>query len=114
LILIENGKIHPTDIDAVLEFNNEALILIEVKKINNDLPTGQRLVLERICSSWHTHKSIVLFVTHNFKDDTKDIPLFDCMVEKYFFAGKWHTVSSSLTSTLNKIGENWNINKLKI
>ena len=43
-----------------------------------------------------------------------DIPLFDCTVEKYFFAGKWHSVSSPLKSTLNKIGENWNINKLKI
>ena len=29
---IGNDKIHPTDIDAVLEFNNEALILFEVKQ----------------------------------------------------------------------------------
>ena len=41
---VENGKIHPTDIDAVLEFDNDALILIEVKRINNHIPTGQRLV----------------------------------------------------------------------
>mgnify|MGYP003626392996 CR=1 FL=1 len=82
---IENGKIHPTDIDVVLEFDN-----------------------------WHTRKSIVLFVTHDFKDETKDIPLFDCNVEKYFFAGKWHSASNTLKNTLNKIGQNWNINKLKI
>ena len=28
---VQNGPIHPTDIDAVLEFDNEALILIEIK-----------------------------------------------------------------------------------
>ena len=46
---IKNGKIHPSDIDAAFEFDNEALILIEVKRIGNDIPTGQRLLLERIC-----------------------------------------------------------------
>jgi len=53
---IQNGKIHPSDIDAVLEFNNEALILMEVKREGNDMPIGQRLLLERICDSWHTEK----------------------------------------------------------
>ena len=55
---VQNGRIHPSDIDAVLEFDNEALILIEVKRENNDIPTGQRLLLERICNSWRTDKSI--------------------------------------------------------
>ena len=41
---IQNGKIHPSDIDAVLEFNNDALILIEVKRKGNRIPTGQRLL----------------------------------------------------------------------
>jgi|TARA_R110000744_G_scaffold56031_2_gene118217 hypothetical protein len=113
---IENGKIHPTDIDAVLEFDNEALILIEAKKINNDLPTGQRLVLERICNSWHTPKSIVLFVTHNFKNDTKDIPLMQCNVEKFYCNNKWQPIENkpNLKNVLNKLGERWNIKKLKI
>ena len=49
---IESGKIHPTDIDVVLEFNNEVLILMEVKRKGNNIPVGQRLVLERIANSW--------------------------------------------------------------
>ena len=60
---VENGKIHPSDIDAVLEFDNEALILMEVKREGSKLPTGQRLLLERVADSWHTKKSIVLFKT---------------------------------------------------
>ena len=45
---------HPSDIDAVLEFDNEILILIEVKYKFKKIPTGQRLLLERLCNSWHT------------------------------------------------------------
>ena len=112
---IENGKIHPSDIDAVLEFNNEALILIEVKRVNNNIPTGQRLLLERICNSWHTEKSVVLFVTHDFKQDEKDIPLNECKVELCFYKNKWIKVNKTdLKIVLNKLGKNWNINKLKL
>lgn len=48
---VQNGKIHPTDIDAVFEFDNEVLILMEIKKSGNKIPTGQRMLLERICDS---------------------------------------------------------------
>ena len=41
---IQNGKIHPSDIDAVLEFNNDALILIEVKRKGNRIPMGLSLI----------------------------------------------------------------------
>ncbi len=41
---IQNGLIHPTDIDAVLEFDNDVLIIIELKYKNAEIPTGQRLV----------------------------------------------------------------------
>lgn len=113
---IENGKIHPTDIDAVLEFDNEALVLIEVKRINNNIPIGQRLVLERICDSWHTDKSIVLFVTHNFKNDLVDIPLVECIVKKYYINGNWNELitDNSLKSVLNRLGLKWNVKKLKL
>lgn len=113
---VENGKIHPSDIDAVLEFDNEALILIEVKRLNNKIPTGQRLLLERISDSWKTDKSIVLFVTHDFKDDAKDIPLSDCSLNSYYYNGSWLNAKkvTSLKTALNELGELWNINKLRL
>ena len=111
---IENGKIHPSDIDAVLEFDNEVLILIEVKRIGNEIPTGQRLMLERICDSWDTGKSIVLKVTHNFIDDDSDIPLRLCNVEKYYYNKKWTTRDKPLKDALISLGIKWNIAKLKI
>ena len=109
---LQNGKIHPSDIDAVLEFDNEVLILIEVKRINNEIPTGQRLLLERICDSWHTDKSIVLKVTHDFKIDESDIPLKLCNVEQVYFDGRWIHKESKLLDALHNIGRNWNITKL--
>lgn len=112
---VENGKIHPTDIDAVLEFDNEVLILMEVKRVGNEIPIGQRLALERICDSWHTDKCIVLFLTHNFKEDSIDIPLAECKVQKTYYKNKW-TINkpTPLIDVLNKIGDSWNVSKLKI
>jgi hypothetical protein len=110
---VQNGKIHPSDIDAVLEFDNEALILIEVKRENNDIPIGQRLLLERICDSWRTDKSIVLKVVHSYKNDSSDIPLDICMVESCYYNKKWIDKKSTLIDALNNIGIKWNIKKLK-
>ena len=108
---IQNGKIHPTDIDAVLEFDDEVLILIEVKRFNNDIPTGQRLVLERICDSWKTKKSIVLLVNVNVPNDIDSIPMVNGFVTKYYINSKWNELKSDNTikSVLNKLGQKWNI-----
>jgi 16S rRNA C1402 (ribose-2'-O) methylase RsmI len=111
---IGNDKMHPTDIDAVFEFNNEILILIEVKKINNKVPLGQKLVLERICDSWHTKKSIVIVVHHNFKNDEIDIPLKKCYTKKIYYKKQWHKKNEPLITTLKKLKENWKIEKMKI
>ena len=112
---VENGKIHPTDIDAVLEFDNKALILIEAKKKGSKIPLGQRLLLERLCDSWHTKKSIVLYATHTYGDDTRDIPLSECVIDACYYKGVWRSIKSkALKETLNKIGKDWGIEKLKL
>jgi len=110
---VQNGKIHPSDIDAVLEFDNEALILIEVKRKYNKIPTGQRLVLERITDSWHNpEKAITLKVTHTYEDDTKNIPLHECCVEVCYYKGVWSERTGALIDVLNKLGKTWDIKKL--
>jgi len=113
---VESGKIHPTDIDVVLEFNNEVLILMEVKRKGNKIPIGQRLVLERIANSWHTDKSVVLYVTHNFKNDEKDIPLSECNVDSIYINKEWKDAKQeiSLKDTLRAFSKKWNIDKFKI
>ena len=113
---IQSGKIHPTDIDVVLEFDNEVLILLEVKRKGNEIPIGQRLVLERISNAWHTKKSVVLYVTHSFKNDDKDIPLSECNVESIYIDKKWKKAKTEITlkDTLKAFSELWNIKKFKL
>ena len=110
---VESGNVHPTDIDAVLEFDNKILILIEVKRKGNDLPIGQKLLLERLTDSWHTGKSISLLVEHSFKNDHKDIPLAECYVTKAYYKNKWTKKTKPLLQTLKDIADKWDIKKLK-
>lgn len=110
---LENGNIHPSDIDAVLEFDNEVLILIEIKREGNPLTTGQRLLLERICDSWHTGKCVVIFANHKFYNTDVDVPATECTVRGMYYSNKWHKVDMNLKDVLNHIGIKWNINKLK-
>jgi len=113
---VQSGKIHPTDIDVVLEFNNEVLILMEVKRKGNIIPTGQRLVLERIANSWHTNKSVVFYVTHDFKNDEKDIPLHKCNVESIYLNKKWKPAKQdiNLIDCLKGFKKLWDIKKLEL
>jgi hypothetical protein len=86
---VQNGNVHPSDIDFVLEFDNRVLILGEVKKQFNRIPTGQKLILERIVDSWDGH-AIAIKVEHNFKDDSVNIPLELCVVSAWYYKKNWH------------------------
>ena len=108
---VQNGLIHPSDIDAVLEFGNKALILLEVKRKCNRIPTGQRLMLERIVDRWEM--GVVLKVEHSFYDVDKDIPLVECFVTYYYSDKKWHECNVPVVKFLQGLGEKWNISKLK-
>ena len=103
------GKIHPSDIDFVLEFKNEVLILGEVKYKGSEMSTGQRLMLERLCDSWHTGKSFIIFVHHEHNDETTDIPLSECEVYKLYYQGNWYNRSGSVKDKINDILKNFKI-----
>ena len=112
---VQNGNMHPSDIDAVLEFDNEILILIEVKYKFNSIPTGQRLLLERLCDSWHTKKALVMKVEHEFDNDKENIPLEQCWVTGVYYNKKWifYTEKVTFINYINALGEKWNCEKCK-
>ena len=110
---LQNGAIHPSDIDGVLEFDNEILILFEVKRFGCEIPSGQRLVLQRIADRWG-EKAVVIFATHQYDNPTTDIPAEWCTVEAIYNSGKWRkNINLNLIETLNKLGEHWKCDKLK-
>jgi len=113
---VQNGNIHPTDIDCVLEFDNDILILIETKKMGNAIPTGQRLLLERLIDSWHTEHGIAMRV--DYTDEligATSIPLHRCVVGAYYVHGKWHEprITKKLVEFINLIGEKWQNEKCR-
>lgn len=113
---VQNGNMHPSDIDAVLEFDNRILILIEVKREYVKIPTGQRMLLERICDSWHTpENAIVLKVEHNFDDEEGNIPLERCWVTRAYYKGNWSTFGEpyNFIEYINTLGNEWNCKKCK-
>lgn len=115
---LQNHKIRPSDIDAVLEFDNEVLILMEFKRRGVKIPSGQKFLLERICDSWHTKKSIVLKVEHCFYDENKNIPIEKTAVTGYYMNGSWIYYDSfdngrNIIDVINKLGVLWNCTKCK-
>ena len=110
---VQNKKMHPSDIDAVLEFDNEALILMEVKYQFHKIPIGQKLLLERIANRWGK-KSIVLKIEHTLNNDNLNIPLDKCEVTQIYYNKKWTFIKpTNVIDYLNKLGEKWNIVKCK-
>lgn len=110
---VQNKKMHPSDIDAVLEFNDEALILMEVKYKFNRIPIGQKLLLQRIADRWGG-KAIVLKIEHDFKNDKLNIPLDKCEVTQIYYNKKWTVIDrTNVIDYLNKLGKKWNIKKCK-
>ena len=112
---VQNGRMHPSDIDAVLEFNNDVLILMEVKYRRRPIPTGQRLLLERIVDSWHTDRSCALKVEHEFTNDDENIPLHTCLVSGFYNRRHWvyYKDPVPLVDYLNELGEKWDCKKCK-
>jgi len=113
---VQNKNMHPSDIDAVLEFDNKLLILMEIKIKDKQIPTGQRLMLERICNAWDTDKDkngLILKVEHDHRNKKTDIPLKLCTVTEIYFQGKWSKRKQKLITCLNDIGKFYNIVKCK-
>jgi hypothetical protein len=112
---VQNGKLHPSDIDFVLEFNNEVLILGEVKRKYNRIPMGQKLILERIVDRWG-EKGIAIKVEHEFDDDSQNIPLEGCLVTAWYEANQgWHYLKTphNFIEFINNLGEKWECKKCK-
>lgn len=103
------GKIHPTDIDFAIEFKNEVLILGEVKRKGSDMALGQKLLLERLCDSWHTGKSFIIFAHHEYDDETTDIPVDKCEVYKLYYQGNWYDRSGSVKNKIEEILRNFKL-----
>tara|TARA_R100001463_G_scaffold53553_2_gene104584 strand:- start:23 stop:415 length:393 start_codon:yes stop_codon:yes gene_type:complete len=110
---VQNGKIHPSDIDAVLEFDSKHLLLFELKKVGVQVPLGQRMMLERIIDAWEDCGKIgtVVYCEHDTKSEDT-IYLKDCTVVGVYNKGESKAFKSDLREFLFMYGEKYNIKKI--
>jgi hypothetical protein len=114
---LSSGKIHPTDIDAVFEFDNDVLILFEVKRRDNPMTTGQNLVLQRLIDNWSGRYAVALFCWHDVLNSDESIILNECdIVHSYenwnSRRGEWIQRNEKVDTAVKRIAEIFNIKKL--
>tara|TARA_R100000655_G_scaffold64910_1_gene103414 strand:- start:4845 stop:5237 length:393 start_codon:yes stop_codon:yes gene_type:complete len=110
---VQNGKIHPSDIDAVLEFDSKYLLLFELKKVGNKVPIGQRMMLERIIDSWEKSGNIgsIVYCEHDTMSH-ETIMFKDCKIIGLYNRGQYKEYNNDLTDFLWQFGIKYNIDKL--
>ena len=76
--------IHPTDIDAVIEYGDIAYVLYEIKHDGADLRWAQRLYLERTVKDYAKAGKVALAIVgdHHGSDPKEKVLLKDCMVRE--------------------------------
>lgn len=88
---LQYGKIAPTDIDAIIELNDKAWIVYEVKYEGKEVPFGQKLCIERMIKDFSKNgkAAIAIVLEHHVADPNEAIMIANCTVREYFFLGKW-------------------------
>ena len=78
------GNITPTDMDGVIEYHNHLWLMFEAKLEGKEVPTGQRLLLERFIQDAKKARKhgIAAIVEHNVQDTNRNIYLKDCKVRE--------------------------------
>lgn len=111
---IQYGKITPTDIDGLIEYHDKAIVLLEFKYADAELPRGQRVALERMCDCFRraNKEATVLVCEHFVKDCTKDIIARNAIVREVYYKGNWYndgksTVKERVDRFIQFVDHNW-------
>lgn len=82
------GNITPTDIDGLIEYKNQAYVILELKFKGCPLPYGQRLALERLCDDLQCTKPTLLIIAEH--TSTGDIDVTATVAIETRWEGRWH------------------------
>lgn len=80
-----------TDFDAVMEYDNKAWLLFEVKMGDKTVPTGQRLALERFVDdvSCAGKDAVAVILEHRVMNPFEDVLLRMCKVRSVYMSGEF-------------------------
>ena len=89
------GRITPTDVDGLLDFQDKVWVVFELKRAGNNMPYGQRLALERLVDDLAGQKPAVGFVAEHNGAGVIDAAL--AVVVKMRWKGQWRDDNRGLT-----------------
>lgn len=105
LILFDGMNIQKrgfTDFDAVMEWRNQAWLVFEVKHGDKEVPTGQRIALERFVGDVQKagKHAVAAIVEHYESDPNNNVYLKHCIAREIFVTGElhWRPPSKPLTA----------------
>lgn len=92
------GRITPTDIDGVIEYHDEAVILYECKHADAEIPRGQKIALVRIIDDLQAanKEAILLICEHHIARG--DIRLANTIVREVYYKGSFHVPHNRTTA----------------
>lgn len=100
------GSILPTDLDGLIEYHDEAFILYEFKYKGTEIPSGQRIAIERMVDTFsRAGKHAVAFLCrHEVRDPNEDVLAKDAIVTNVYWNGTWFDCHENVKDkTLNYI-----------
>lgn len=103
---LQYGKLMPTDIDGVFEYDDKAVILMEYKYDNAEMSIGQKIAFIRICDDIQKSgkHSTLLFCRHYVENADDDIDAAKATVSDLYYAGKWYkNVNKTVKQTIDDI-----------
>ena len=95
-----NGRanVTPTDIDGLVQLDNEDCFIFFELKHSGGVPTGQEGALEKLVDAVSSGgKDCVLFVATHNTEKPKTIMARDSIVKKVYWMGKWYQSNKGFT-----------------
>lgn len=99
------GKIMPTDLDGIIEYNDKAYILIEMKHRNASVPRGQRVALERMVNDFTSigKRACLLLCSHCVDNCNDTIRAENTIVVGIYYNGRWTKWYEPLGDVVDRI-----------
>lgn len=94
------GKITPTDLDGLIEYQSKAFVFYEYKYRDAKIPDGQRKALTRLvdCLQKAGSPSVLFVCRHAVDDCAEDIQAARVIVDSLYYDGKWRKSKKNRTA----------------
>lgn len=89
---IRYGNITPTDVDGLIEYHDKAVVFLEYKFGDAEMPFGQKLALERVANNNQKagKHATVMLCEHDVEDCMRDVDASSAIVRDFYYAGVWY------------------------